>query len=229
MTKPYRCPGQIPVPQTEFRPTLRSPTLTRGRRTGRRLPRRRCGRGTHHRTGHRPWLNLPAARVPLTKRTDGTWRWDDEVSYYVRNYGLSPGAEFLNYLHQRNFTPPTVSPEQVSAVIDELFGNPTQTPQPRLALDGTQLLARDYYCIYQGRAFRCDVSPSQVKLFVPRENPFLRGLSAEMTVISLFRRLPTNACPLMTSRLSTVQSRLAGTRATHTQSGGLTGHACDSA
>lgn len=122
-----------------------------------------------------PWLDPPAARVPLTKRTDGTWRWDDEVSYYVRNYGLSPGAEFLNYLHQRNFTPPTVSPEQVSAVIDELFGNPTQTPQPRLALDGTQLLARDYYCIYQGRAFRCDVSPSQVKLFVPPGEPIPEG------------------------------------------------------
>ena len=113
-----------------------------------------------------PWLNPPAARVPLTKRTDGVWRWDDEVSYYVRNYGLSPGAEFLNYLHQRNFAPPTVSPEQVSAVIDELFGKPTQTPQPRLALDGTQLLPRGYYCIYQGRAFHCDQYRQQVRLSV---------------------------------------------------------------
>lgn len=113
-----------------------------------------------------PWLNPPAAQVPLTKRTDGVWRWDDEVSYYVRNYGLSPGAEFLNYLHQRNFAPPTVSPEQVSAVIDELFGNPTQTLQPRLTLDGTQLLPRDYYCIYQGHAFHCYVSGQQVRLSV---------------------------------------------------------------
>ena len=113
-----------------------------------------------------PWLNPPSARVPLTKRTDGVWRWDDEVSYYVRNYGLSPGAEFLNYLHQRNFTPPAVSPEQVSAVIDELFGNPTQAPRPRLALDGTQLLPSGYYCVYQGRAFHCRKSGQQIRMSV---------------------------------------------------------------
>ena len=113
-----------------------------------------------------PWLDPPVAKVPLTKRTDGTWRWDDEVSYYVRNYGLSPGAEFLAYLNQRNFTLPTVSPEQVSAVIDELFGNPTQTPQPRLTLDGAQLLSCGYYCIHQGRVFHCRKSGQQFRLSV---------------------------------------------------------------
>lgn len=69
-----------------------------------------------------PWSGSDAAQVPLTQRTDGVWRWDDAVSYYVRVYGLSPGAEFLAHVREHGFTPPEVSSAQVSAVIDEVFG-----------------------------------------------------------------------------------------------------------
>jgi len=69
-----------------------------------------------------PWSGSDAAQVPLTQRTDGVWRWDDAVSYYVRVYGLSPAAEFLAHVREHGFTPPEVSSAQVSAVIDEVFG-----------------------------------------------------------------------------------------------------------
>lgn len=102
-----------------------------------------------------PWSDDTAARVPLTRRTDGVWRWDDAVSYYVRRYNLSPGAEFLDYLRKRGFAPRSIDAAQVSAVADEVFGTPNAaTPDRPLRLDGTQLLPRDRYCVYQGRAFR---------------------------------------------------------------------------
>lgn len=113
-----------------------------------------------------PWSDRRVAQVPLTQRTDGVWRWDDAVSYYVRKYGLSPGAEFLTYLRECDFTPPAPSREQISAVADELFGNPTAPPEHHRTLDGTQLLPRDTYCVYQGRAFHCYQNGHDVRLSV---------------------------------------------------------------
>lgn len=67
--------------------------------------------------------------VGLTKRTDGVWRWDDAVSHYVRRYGLSPGADFLAYLQDRDYQVPQVSAAEVSAVIDEIVGAPDAAPE----------------------------------------------------------------------------------------------------
>lgn len=113
-----------------------------------------------------PWSNQRVAQVPLSQRTDGIWRWDDAVSYYVRTYGLSPDLEFITYLRERNFAPPTPSREQVSAVADELFGNSADPPDDRLALDGSQLLPCGTYCVYRGRAFRCTQNGQNVRLSV---------------------------------------------------------------
>ncbi|WP_234795603.1 hypothetical protein [Mycobacteroides saopaulense] len=91
--------------------------------------------------------------MPLSQRTDGVWRWDDAVSYYVRRYGLNPSTEFLGYLHQRGFVPPTPSPERLSEVASELFGTSTSAHDRQVKVDGTQLLPRDSYCIHRGRVF----------------------------------------------------------------------------
>ncbi|WP_242657157.1 hypothetical protein [Mycobacterium talmoniae] len=114
-----------------------------------------------------PWSDDPTARVPLTQRTDGVWRWDDAVSYFVRHYNLSPGAEFLAYLRERGFSAPPVSAAEASAVADEVFGTPSvPSPDRPLRLDGTQLLPRDYYCVYQGRVFRCYDDAPRIDLLV---------------------------------------------------------------
>lgn len=101
-----------------------------------------------------PWSDSAASQVPLTQRTDGVWRWNDAVGYYVRRYHLNPSAEFLAYVRERAFVPPSLTDPEVSAVIDEILG--TDIPSDRLLrLDGSQLLPRDRYCIYQGRVLRC--------------------------------------------------------------------------
>lgn len=100
------------------------------------------------------WSDDSAACVPLTQRTDGVWRWDDAVSYFVRHYNLSPGTEFLDYLRERDFTLPPITAAQVAAVTDEVFGaRGAPTPDRPVRLDGTQLLPCEYYCVYQGRVF----------------------------------------------------------------------------
>lgn len=101
------------------------------------------------------WSGDGVARVGLTQRTDGVWRWDDAVSYFVRRYHLSPGPEFVAYLRERGFAPRVLSAAEVSAVTDEVFGSPgAAQPDRPLRLDGTQLLPDDYYCVYRGQAFR---------------------------------------------------------------------------
>ena len=101
-----------------------------------------------------PWSDSDTARVPLTQRTDGVWRWDDAVSYYVRRYGLSPGAEFMAYVRDRAFVPPIVSSAQVGAVIDEVFGAAGAVPTREILLDGSRLLPTDSFCSYRGQNFR---------------------------------------------------------------------------
>lgn len=127
-----------------------------------------------------PWSDDESARVPLMQRTDGVWRWDDAVSYFVRRYGLSPGAEFLEYVRARGFAPPAVSDDQVSAVIDEVFGvGPAAAPQRVVRLDGSQLLPRDYYCVYRGRVFRYYDAHPDIRLAVAPGEPVPEGFELE--------------------------------------------------
>lgn len=101
-----------------------------------------------------PWSGSDAAQVPLTQRTDGVWRWDDAVTYYVRRYGLSPGAEFVAYVRDRRFDVPVLTGAQVSAVIDEVFGVPGEALTRVVRADGSQLLPSEYFCTYRGQNFR---------------------------------------------------------------------------
>ncbi|MEZ0112530.1 hypothetical protein ABH920_006552 [Catenulispora sp. EB89] len=47
--------------------------------------------------------------VPIGFRTDGTWIWNDALTYYVRNYGLAPEPEFVAHMAGLGFTCPKVS------------------------------------------------------------------------------------------------------------------------
>ncbi|MBA4021266.1 MAG: hypothetical protein C0482_02790 [Gordonia sp.] len=98
-----------------------------------------------------PWSGTGTRRVPQNQRTDGLWRWSDSVSFYVRNYGLNPSAEFVTYLRDREFT---VRPPQAQAVtdhVDNLLTGTIGSTERRLTLDGTQLLSPGTYCTYRER------------------------------------------------------------------------------
>lgn len=127
-----------------------------------------------------PWSDDTAKRVPLTQRTDGVWRWDDAVSYYVRRYNLSPATEFLDHLRERGFAPRPVDAAQVSAVADEVFGAPiAATPDRPLRLDGTQLLPCGRYCVYEGRAFRYYDNDPWIQLMVSPGQTIPEGFGAK--------------------------------------------------
>ncbi|MBS2538659.1 hypothetical protein KGQ20_38525 [Catenulispora sp. NF23] len=49
------------------------------------------------------------AVVPIDFRTDGTWIWNDALTYYVRTYGLVPEPEFGAHMAGLGFVCPEVS------------------------------------------------------------------------------------------------------------------------
>lgn len=53
--------------------------------------------------------------VPSSFRSDGEWVWNGAVEYYVENYRLSPGSEFLEYLQSIDFQRGEPSSEQIRA------------------------------------------------------------------------------------------------------------------
>ncbi|MGI8609701.1 MAG: hypothetical protein ACR2MY_10820 [Candidatus Dormibacteria bacterium] len=60
--------------------------------------------------------------VPMNFRTDGTWTWNDEVTYYLQTYGYAPKEPFLTYVRSLKFRPPKVSTEELDAAIRDVFG-----------------------------------------------------------------------------------------------------------
>jgi len=50
-------------------------------------------------------------RVSTSAATDGEWIWGLWVEYYVREYQLNPGDDFLRYLKDRNYVINDVSDE----------------------------------------------------------------------------------------------------------------------
>lgn len=129
------------------------------------------------------WSGDQRPVVGLTKRTDGVWRWDDAVSYYVRRYGLSPGAEFIDDLRARDFRVREVSAARVSAVIDELFGPADAVPKYQaIPLDGSQLLPESYYASYRGQLFRCEPNLPDVTLAVDVGQKIPEGFGATKRV-----------------------------------------------
>ena len=127
-----------------------------------------------------PWSDSSSPVVGLTKRTDGAWRWDDAVSYYVRHYGLNPGTEFVTDVQDRHFQMPQLTADQVSAVIDEVFGGAgSGLADQEIALDGSQLLASSYFARYQGRVFRCESALPDLVLLVEPGHVIPDGFEAQ--------------------------------------------------
>jgi hypothetical protein len=51
---------------------------------------------------------------PLSERTDGLWWWRDDLGYYIKNHNLCIPAKMLDAIVQNNYTPPTVTREQIA-------------------------------------------------------------------------------------------------------------------
>lgn len=104
-----------------------------------------------------PWSGSDRGVVPIHKRTDGVFTWDDAIAYYVRKYRLNPGPAVLARARAFGFIAPDVPKERVSRIIDQLFsGAPGAGSRPEwgVRLDGTQVLPGDVYCVYHGRVYR---------------------------------------------------------------------------
>lgn len=143
------------------------------------------------------WSGSSRPVVGLTKRTDGRWRWDDAVAYYVRRYGLSPGGEFLRYLQDRDYQVPQVSAAEVSAVIDEIFGAADAVPEDHeIRVDGSQLLQSAYYARYEGRVFRCEFELSDVVLKVEPGQVIPDGFEARQHRESRDRSIAVKRVPV---------------------------------
>lgn len=55
-------------------------------------------------------------RVPVSTATDGVWLWNKAVEYYVRNHGLSPGQEMLDYIRERDYQPRKASQDEIAQI-----------------------------------------------------------------------------------------------------------------
>ena len=63
--------------------------------------------------------------VPMSMRTDGQWIWSDAVSYYLRQYGLSPDPELLRHIRTRRYDVPAADAVAVHRALAAL-----QAPAP---------------------------------------------------------------------------------------------------
>jgi hypothetical protein len=81
------------------------PTLTDGNERARILAYLDQGR-ILTRSSHLDLDRLDPARgsvVPTIFRTDGAWVWGEADSYYLREHGLVPEHDFLEYLRSRDY------------------------------------------------------------------------------------------------------------------------------
>ncbi|GAA1995092.1 hypothetical protein [Catenulispora subtropica] len=59
--------------------------------------------------------------VPMNFRTDGTWVWNDALTYYVSEYGYAPEPDFLAVMRATDFQCPVPTTAAVERALDELF------------------------------------------------------------------------------------------------------------
>lgn len=52
--------------------------------------------------------------------TDGDFYWRGDAAQYVEVYGVSPGRDFIQHVHERNGEPPVLSQDEI-ADIDDYF------------------------------------------------------------------------------------------------------------
>ncbi|SDT10368.1 hypothetical protein [Actinoplanes derwentensis] len=60
--------------------------------------------------------------VPSSFRTDGRFVWTDAVGYYLRTYALSPDAELLDHVRERDFAAPEVDAVAEHRALAALMG-----------------------------------------------------------------------------------------------------------
>ena len=49
----------------------------------------------------------------LSERTDGVWWWTDDLSYYIREFGVRLPNQMLDHIRKNNYTIPEVSHAQI--------------------------------------------------------------------------------------------------------------------
>ena len=59
--------------------------------------------------------------VGRSKLTDGVYIWGSDLTYYVREYCLSPGADFVSYCQRKNFEMDELTRDDVAQAVDEMF------------------------------------------------------------------------------------------------------------
>lgn len=59
------------------------------------------------------------AVVPFGYCTDGEWVWPAYWGYFVREYGVQLPGEFIDHVRERNFTPGTLSDEELDRAEEE--------------------------------------------------------------------------------------------------------------
>ena len=64
----------------------------------------------------------PGKGFPLYVETDGTYWWQSEIEYYVRNYGLEPNKDFVEYVLAKNGKPADVVPYDKIQTVLHIFG-----------------------------------------------------------------------------------------------------------
>ena len=52
----------------------------------------------------------------LSERTDGLWWWNDDLSYYIREFGVSLPQSFLDNIRKNNYIIPEVSQSQIASL-----------------------------------------------------------------------------------------------------------------
>jgi hypothetical protein len=64
--------------------------------------------------------------VPLSFCSDGEWIWNEGLAYYVEVYGVTPDADFMTHIRQRDYTPATPDQETSSRALQELEASQRQ-------------------------------------------------------------------------------------------------------
>ncbi|WP_194898527.1 hypothetical protein [Catenulispora pinisilvae] len=59
--------------------------------------------------------------VPMGFRTDGTWVWNDALTYYLSEYGFAPEPEFLAAMEAAGWQCPTPPEDVLERAMEELF------------------------------------------------------------------------------------------------------------
>ena len=58
----------------------------------------------------------------LMTMTDGEWEWPSDLLYYFEEYNVAIPEDFVGHMRARNWTPPSLSDDELIALANEVFG-----------------------------------------------------------------------------------------------------------